>query len=172
MHLTLRIPASEAGDCPETLRLIKAAPTTYVERDIGGCRGGGRTYVVHFTDLPESIDLALQMIAATVDLPQLRVLVNDRLVTNLSKFWSALNCYRDSLAVVDVEAYCARRAARVGEAGACPDRACLSHCQFICTRCLQVTRERGAPPVSLQLRQIAIQAEVEWCPNLHLPGLA
>ena len=161
----MRIPETDAGDCPETLRLIKAAPTTHVGWDLGE-----RTYVVSFSNLPDSIDLALHLIAATVDLPRVRVTVNDRPVAKVSKFWSALNCYRDSLAVVDVEAYCARRAARMGEAGACPDRACLSHCQFICTHCLQVTRERGAPPVSLQLRRIAIQAEVDWCPNLRLPG--
>ena len=159
----MRIPGTDSGDCPETLRLIKAAQTTYVERD-----AGGRTYVVHFTDLPESIDLALQLIAATVELPEVRVAVNDRRVADLSKFWSALNCYQESLAVVDVEAHCARRAARAGEADACPDRACLSHCQFICTRCQQVTPGRNAAPGSLQLRQIATQAEVEWCPNLKM----
>jgi hypothetical protein len=163
LHLTLRIPGAEAGDCPELSRLIKTAPVTYVERD-----AGSPTRVIHFPGLPKAIDLALQLIAATVDMPRLEAVVNDRPVANLGKFWSALNCYRDSLAVVDVAAHCARRAARVEDAGACPDKACLSHCQFICTRCLQVSRERGAPPVSLQLRQIAVQAEVEWCPNLRL----
>lgn len=163
MRLTLRISGTEAGECPELSRLIKAAPTAYVER-----QAGARTHVVHFPSLPETIDLALQLIAATVDMPAVEAMVNDRPIANLGKFWSALNCYRDSLAVVDVAAHCARRAARVGDAGACPDQACLSHCQFICTRCIQVSRERGAPPVSLQLREIAIQAEVEWCPNLKL----
>jgi hypothetical protein len=163
MRLTLLIPGAEAGDCPELCRLMKAAPVTYAERE-----AGKRTCVVHFPNLPETIDLALQLIAAIVDMPGVKAVMNDRPIANVGKFWSALNCYRDSLAVVDVVAYCARRAARVGEAGACPDQACLSHCQFICTRCLQVSRERGAAPVSQQLRQIAIQAEVEWCPNLRL----
>ncbi|MGH7232738.1 MAG: hypothetical protein ACREJU_15475 [Nitrospiraceae bacterium] len=41
------------------------------------------------------------------------------------------------------------------------DRTCLSHCQFMCTRCLGVVHERGAPPVRAQLDAIAVQAEVE-----------
>ncbi len=164
MEISVRIPEAEAASSPTFLSLIRSVPASYVERE-----GGTRTHVLLFTNLPVSLDLAIRLIAQAVDLPQARVMVNDRPVVSLNKFWSALNCYRDSLTESDLEAYCARRAARVGDAGACPDRACLSHCQFICTRCFEVTRERGAPPVSLQLQQIAIQAEVDWCPNLHLP---
>ena len=68
----------------------------------------------------------------------------------------------------DPAVYCAQRAARVGDAGACPDRACPSHCQFMCSRCVGVSREQGAPVMLLQLQRIARQAEVDWCPNLRI----
>jgi len=33
-----------------------------------------------------------------------------------------LNIYRESVGMPDAEAYCARQASRVGEAGGCPER--------------------------------------------------
>jgi hypothetical protein len=93
--------------------------------------------------------------------------INGRRVENPTKFWTALLCYADSLREPDPRAYCQRKSARLSDVAGCPSATCVSHCQFICTRCLAVTRESGAPPVSVQLRTIALQAEVEWCPNLR-----
>jgi hypothetical protein len=122
-----------------------------------------------FPDLSLSFDLVERLIGAASELPDVQVSIDERPVKSLTKFLSALRCYRESLAELDPQAHCAREAARIGDAGSCPHRACVSHCQFICTRCLQVVREIGAPPIRAQLKAIAIQAEVEWCPNLRMP---
>jgi hypothetical protein len=126
-------------------------------------------YVAIFPDLSLSFDLVERLIAAASELSDVQVSINDRPVEGLMKFLSVLRCYRESLAELDRQTYCARQAARVSDVGSCPDRTCVSHCQFICMRCLQVVREIGAPPVCAQLKAIAIQAEVEWCPNLRMP---
>jgi hypothetical protein len=128
----------------------------------------GPTYVARFDDFPQSVDLVARMIEGACDLRDVRIMVGRRPVLSRTKFYNALLCYRESLGVPDSEAYCARQAARVGEAGGCPNRACVSHCQFICSRCLGVAREGGAPPISVQLWEIARQAEVDWCLNLRI----
>lgn len=163
MLLRVQIPEADAVSNPVALSLIRWVPATYVERE-----GEDRVRVAVFANLPKSLDVAIRLIGEAVEMPRARVSVNDRPVASINKLWSALNCYRESLAEPDRQAYCARRAATVSDVGACPGKACISHCQFICTRCLQVSRELGAPPVSAQLHQIAVQAEVDWCPNLRL----
>jgi len=110
-----------------------------------------------------------RLIGAASELPDVQASIDERPVKSLMKFLSALRCYRESLVELDPQAHCTRQAARIGDAGSCPDRACVAHCQFICMRCLQVVREIGAPPIRSQLKAIAIQAEVEWCPNLRMP---
>ena len=126
-------------------------------------------YVAIFPDLSLSFDLVERLIEAAAELPDVHVLIDERPVESLTKFLSVLRCYRESLIELDPHTHCARQVARIGDVGSCPDRACVSHCQFICMRCLQVVREIGAPPVCAQLKAIAIQAEVDWCPNLRLP---
>jgi hypothetical protein len=126
-------------------------------------------YAAVFPDLSLSFELVERLIEAAAELPEVYVSIDERPVESLTKFLSALRCYRESLTELDPQTYCARQVARVGDAGSCPDRACVSHCQFICMRCLQVVREIGAPPIRSQLKAIAIQAEVEWCPNLRMP---
>ncbi|MBI4400497.1 MAG: hypothetical protein HY581_02555 [Nitrospirae bacterium] len=165
MQLSVWIPESDAATFPTARILARLSPAFHTEGE-----GKERAYVATFADLPEYLDQAVRLIGEVINLPGVRVSINARPVLSLTKFWSALLCYRDSLREQDPQAYCMRRAARLGDAGGCPDRACLSHCQFICTRCLQVARESGAPPVSAQLHAIARQAEVEWCPNLCLPS--
>ena len=165
MRLTIAIPEAQIVEAPAVLRLIRMAPACEVEAD-----EQGPAYAARFDDFPRSVDLAARLIEAACDLRDVRITVDARPVLSRTKFYNALLCYRESVGVSDLEAYCARQAARVGEAGGCPDRACVSHCQFICSRCLQVVRESGAPSVAVQLQAIARQAEVEWCPNLQLPG--
>jgi len=164
MRLALRIPQSESETLPLVLSLARSAPVFRTETE-------GRTpaYLAIFPDLSLSFDLVERLIGAASELPDVQVSIDERPVNSLMKFLSALRCYRESLSELDPLAHCARQAARIGDAGSCPDRACVSHCQFICTRCLQVVREIGAPPVRAQLKAIAIQAEVEWCPNLRMP---
>jgi hypothetical protein len=162
MRLSVWIRETDALAQPNILGLIRAAPI-HIEG-----KGKERAYVATFGNLPMSLDLAVRLISEVSQLQNVRVTMNDRAVANLNKFWSALLCYGDSLTEPDPEAYCAQRAARVGDADGCPDQKCMSHCQFLCTRCFQVAREKGMPPVAEQLRAIAVQAEVEWCPNLRL----
>lgn len=162
MWLTLRIPQSESETLPLALSLARAAPMFQMTD------GGPPAYLVAFPDLSLSFDLAERLIGAAAELPGVQVSIDGQPVEGLTKFLNVLRCYRDSLAVPDPQGHCASRAARVGEAGGCPDRTCVSHCQFICSRCLGVAREPGAPPISVQLREIARQAEVDWCPNLRM----
>ncbi len=162
MRLIVWIPEFEAEAFPAALNLARSAPAFEVEG-----QEDKRFYVATFADLPRAIDLAVQLIGEVVNVPSVRVRINERTVTRVSKFWTALLCYCESLRAPDPLSYCVRQAARVSDAAGCPDRTCLSHCQFICTRCLGIARESGAPPVSAQLRTIALQAEVEWCPNLR-----
>jgi hypothetical protein len=130
----------------------------------------GRTqaYRAFFPDLSLSFDLVERLIEAAAELPDVQVSIDDRPVKSLTKFLSVLKCYRESLCELDPQAHCTRQAARIRDVGSCPDRDCVSPCQFICMRCIQVVREIGAPPLRDQIKAIAIQAEVEWCPNLRV----
>jgi len=163
MRLTMGIPEAQMAEAPGVLRLMRMAPACRVEAD-----EEGPIYVAVFDDILRSIDLVVRLVEAVLDLRGVKIAVEARPVLSLTKFHNALLCYRESTDAPDVEAYCAAQAATVGDAGGCPDRTCLSHCQFICSRCLGVARERGAPPISVQLRKIACQAEVDWCPNLRI----
>ncbi|MDP3089839.1 MAG: hypothetical protein Q8N04_04135 [Nitrospira sp.] len=164
MRLALRIPQSKSETLPLVLSLARSAPMFQMETE-----GRSPVYLATFPDLSLSFDLVERLIGAAAELPGVQVSINERPVEGLTKFLSALRCYRESLAELDPQAYCARQAAKIGDAGSCPDRACVSHCQFICARCLQVVREIGVPSIRAQLKAIAIHAEVEWCPNLRLP---
>jgi hypothetical protein len=165
MDLTVWIPQSAAASSPSLFGLARMAPVLRIEseRQIVA-------YVAVFPHLPRSLDAASQLLGEAVNHPSVRVTINGRRVASVTRFWSALLCYRDSLEEQDPLAYCARQAARVGGEAGCPDQTCMAHCQFICTRCLQVVRESGAPPVRAQIHDIAVRAEVEWCPNLRLPN--
>ena len=161
MYLRVQIPETEVITCPEAVRLVQTAPLSFVERD-----NQTRMCVVIFPRLPQSIDVALRLLGVIIDFPALLLTVNDRPIMNPTKFWTALNCYRDSLEETDKDAYCTRLVARVRNAVDCAGTTCLSHCQFICVRCLELNHGRDAPPPAQQLRRLAIQAEAEWCPNL------
>jgi hypothetical protein len=164
VRLVLRIPKSESEALPLVLSMYRSAPLFQIET-------GYRTmaYVASFPDLSLSFDLVERLIEAAAELPDVQLSIDERPVKSLTKFLSALRCYRESLSELDPQAHCARQAARIGDVGSCPDRACVSHCQFICMRCIQVVRGIGTPPVRDQLKAIAIQAEADWCPNLRMP---
>jgi len=164
MRLSLRIPQSESEALPLALSLAHSAPMFRAETE-----GRRQAYTAIFPDLSLSFDLVERLIEAAAELPDAQVSIDDRPVESLTKFLSVLKCYRESLTELDPQAHCARQIARISDVGSCPDRACVSHCQFICMRCIQVVREIGAPPIRAQLKAIAIQAEVEWCPNLRMP---
>lgn len=166
LSLSLCIPESGEDACLTFLGLARSAP---IVSQFEGY-GGSVTYVVTIPDLRESLDLAVRLMSEAVKLPGIRVRIADREVVSVTRFWSALMCYAESVREPDPRAYCVRKSARLSGFSGCPDKTCISHCQFICTRCIGVTRERGAPPIATQLREIARQAEVDWCPNLRLPA--
>ena len=166
MYLTVWLPESAVVAAPAALAAARFAP---IFHRIDKGEGGAKAYLAVFADLPVGLDVALRLIGEIVDLPDVRMGINGRRVVSVTKFWNALLCYRDSLWEQDKEDYCARQADRVGEAAGCPVWTCQARCQFICACCFQVVRKSGAPPVADQLREIALQAEVEWCPNLQLP---
>lgn len=163
MRLTIAIPEAQLVNIPAVLKLIRMAPACEMDTD-----GQGPVYVACFDDFPQSVDLVARVIEGAWDLQDVRITVGGRPVMSRMKFYNALLCYRDSLTASDPSTYCAGRAERVGDARGCPNQACVSYCQFLCARCFQVAREQGAPPVMDQLRALAVQAEVEWCPNLRI----
>jgi hypothetical protein len=162
-NLVIHIPRSTTELFADILPLARLAPIFSVEGV-----GESSAFVAVFPDLPRSIDLAIRLVdeASKVQGPWINV--NGRRVMRPTRFWTALLCYRESLAEAGTRDYCADQARRVADVGGCLDRPCLSRCQFMCTRCLAVNSERGATSVLAQLQAIAIQAEVDWCPNLTL----
>lgn len=166
MRLTIAIPESQILAAPAVLRLIRMAQASDMESD-----DQGPAYVAHFEDFPQSVDAVTQLIWESADPNGIHITIDGRPVVSPVKFYNALLCYRESLGAPDPAAYCAQQAARVGDAGECPDRACLSHCQFICSRCAGLSRDRGAQSIAKQVVELAHQAEVGWCPNLRIAKL-
>ena len=163
MRLSIAIPEAQLLEAPAVLELIRKAQAYDMEAD-----DQGPAYVAHFEDFPQSVDVIAQLIEESRDPHEIRITVDGRPIANPVTFYHTLICYRESLGVPDRMAYCAQQASRVGDAGGCPDRTCLSHCQFMCSRCVAVSRDRGAPPMSIQFLELARRAEVDWCPNLRV----
>lgn len=163
MRLTIAIPEAQLVQAPAALRLIRMAQASDMEAD-----DQGPAYVACFEDFPQSVDVITHLIWESADPNGIHITIDGRPVVSPIKFYNTLLCYQESLGAPDPAVYCAEQAARVGDAGECPDRTCLSHCQFMCSRCVGVSRKPGAPATSLQLQRIARQAEVDWCPNLRI----
>jgi hypothetical protein len=157
-NLVIRIPGATADLFPDLVLLATLAP-------------------VFSVDTEEGDDV---FVAAFPHLQGPWVSINARRVTRSTRFWRALLCYRESIDEPDAHRYCATKAGKVVDAEACPDPTC----QFLCSRCIGVVRGQGASSVLVQvgkkpvsasgragekpLDMIAIQAEVDWCPNLRL----
>ena len=163
MHLSIAIPEAQVVDAPTLLKLIRMAPVCDVEADEDGAE-----YVALFEDFPTSVGIVVQLIEEAWDLRDVHITLEGRPIMSRINFYVALRCYRTSLSAPDAEAYCYQQSAKVGAERGCPDRSCVSHCQFICSRCVGVSRYRNARPIPTQLRELARQAEVDWCPNLHI----
>jgi hypothetical protein len=163
VRLSIAIPEAQVIEAPALLKLVRMAPVCDVEADEEGA-----SYVAIFEDFPDSVETVATLIEEAWDLRDVRITLDARLVFSRTKFYLALRCYQGSLSAPDVRAYCFQQAAKVGSDGGCPDRSCVSHCQFICSRCFGLARERGRPALLAQLQDIARQAEVDWCPNLRI----
>ncbi len=163
MRLSIAIPEAQVVDAPALLRLVRMAPTCDLEADEQGA-----LYVALFEDFPKSAQPVVRLIEEAWDLHDVRITLDGRSVRSRINFYVALLCYRRSLDAPDPVVYCLRQSAKVGADGGCPDRSCVSHCQFICSRCVGVSRGRNAGPVPIQLMELARHAEVDWCPNLRI----
>ncbi|MBX3330123.1 MAG: hypothetical protein KF722_06960 [Nitrospira sp.] len=163
MRLSIVIPEAQVVEAPALLRLVRTAPACEIEASEQGA-----AYVAVFEDFPNSVEVVMRLIEEAWDLRGVRILFGDRPVVSRINFYVALRCYHESLGELDSAAYCLRQSAKVGADGGCPDRSCVSHCQFICSRCVRVLRGRHAGPVPIQLMELARHAEVDWCPNLRI----
>jgi len=163
VHLSIAIPEAQVVEAPALLRIVRMAPACDVEADEQGA-----SYVALFDDFPKSVEIVARLIEEAWDLRDVRITLDSRPVASRINFYAALRCYHESLSAPDAAAYCLQQAAKVGTDGGCSDRSCLSHCRFICSRCVGLSRDRGAPPVSIQLLELARRAEVDWCPNLRI----
>ncbi len=166
MVLTVSIPESDSAVASAAIALAQMAPHYRAIESTGR----SRLHIATFPDLSSALDPAILLVGEATNLEGGGATIDGRPIVNLNRFWSTLICYRDSCAAPDPHDYCSKLSARLSPLSGCPKQSCASHCQFICTRCLGVARETGSPPLSTQLRAIAVQAEVEWCPNLRLPG--
>ncbi len=164
MHLSIAIPEAQVVDAPTLLKLIRMAPVCDAEADELGAE-----YVAFFEDFPASVEIVARMIEEAWDLRDVHITLEGRSVVSRINFYAALRCYQESLSAPDAEAYCLEQAEKVGADRGCLERSCLSHCRFICSRCVGLSREQGASPMSSQLLEMARRAEVDWCPNLHIP---
>ena len=163
MRLSIAIPEAQVVEAPALLRLIRMAPACEIEAS-----ELGSAYVAVFDNFPASVEVVTQLIEEAWDLHDVRIMLEHRLIVSRINFYIALRCYHESLGASNPTAYCHQQSAKVGTERGCPDRSCVSHCQFICSRCVGVSRYRDARPISAQLRDLARQAEVDWCPNLRI----
>ena len=163
MHLSIAIPEAQVVDAPTLLRLIRKAPVWDVEADEQGAE-----YVAFFDDFPTSVETVARMIEEAWDLHDVHITLEGRPVVSRTNFYAALRCYQESLSASDAKTYCLQQAENVGAERGCPEQSCLSHCRFICSRCVGLSRDQGASPISNQLVEVARRAEVDWCPNLHI----
>ncbi len=163
MRLSIAIPEAQAVDAPALLRLVRMAPS----HDIGA-NEQGPVYVALFENFPDSAETVAMLIEEAWDLHDVRIMLEDRPVGSRAKFYLALRCYQESLNSPDAEAYCRQQAEKVGRDGERPDQLCVSHCQFICSHCVGLGREWGGSALLAHLRDIARQAEVDWCPNVRI----
>ncbi len=163
MRLTIAIPEAQVVEAPTLLRMVRTAPACDVEADEQGA-----SYVALFDDFPESVEIVVRLVEEAWDLRDVHITLEGRPVASRINFYAALRCYHESLGAPDADAYCLQQAAKVGTDGGCPDRSCVSHCQFMCSRCVGVSRHPGANLVPIQLLELARRTEVDWCPNLRI----
>jgi hypothetical protein len=157
-ELILLIPA-KYRELPETRELKSATRLSWA----GPCGEIG----VIISDFPSTPTKSLEDIEQLAARPGVFMKVGERLIENRAKFVRVLRCYLDSLKENDPSVYCTGKAAEVGWHIGCPNPPCFSTCQFVCTDCLQ---RKGAVMSPTQLYDVAVRAELAWCPNFRSPN--
>lgn len=112
MILSILFPASEASNFPTVLAHAHAAPVYTLEH-----RGPELFHRVVFPDLCSSLDTAIPLIAELSHLEIVQITIDGRPVKSLTKFWSVLECYRESLGAPDPRAYCDAQGRRLSGVG-------------------------------------------------------
>jgi len=163
IRVSVVIPESEAEAFSLALALARKAPILETKGD-----GRGKTQTAIFPDLTASLGTVVTLIGELTNLPGARVIIDEREMSSLTRFWSALLCYQESLSEPTPREHCLRFSARLNQFGGCPDQTCLFPCQFLCTRCVGLAQGKSGPSLEAQLKDLARQAEVDWCPNLGL----
>lgn len=161
MNLVVHIPHRMTEEDSGALILAQRAPTfiiEWVERE--------RVCIATFPDLPKNIDLALQLIGESVRIHGAWASVNARPMSNLTKLWQRLECYRESLLAVDAHRHCETKSNYFHTLVGCEVSRCPVPCQFLCTRCRLMAQDELGPSLSLSIADAATFAEVEWCPHL------
>jgi hypothetical protein len=131
---------------------------------------GERIDVAIFPSLPKGIDLALQLIGEAIRVEGAWASVNAKPMSSLTKLWQRLDCYRGSLGALNRTRYCHEKSALFNTLVGCEHHFCPVPCQFVCTPCMKMTQEGLIVEIGQRYGVAAILAEIEWCPNLHLPS--
>lgn len=122
-----------------------------------------------FYSLPAGIDLAIQLVGEGVRLSGAWASVNSTRISNLTKLWQRLACYRDSLAGHDPAYYCREKSALFNTLVGCEAHRCPVPCQFLCTPCMGMAQEGTTIYQEKRFEIAATLAEIDWCPGLKLP---
>ena len=130
---------------------------------------GERIGVAIFPSLPKGIDLALQLIGEAIRVEGAWASVNAKPMSSLTKLWQRLDCYRNSLGASDQTRYCREKSALFNTLVGCEHHLCPVPCQFICTPCMKMAQEGSEVEVTQRYDVAVALAEIDWCPNLHLP---
>jgi hypothetical protein len=162
MNLVVHLPRTVEVEDSSALSLAQRAPTFTSE-----WADGERTHVAVFHDLPRSLDLAVQLIGESLCVPGAWASVNARPISSLTKLWQRLECYRESLAATDPLGHCTEKAAYFHSSVGCESQRYPVPCQFICSSCLTVS-EGKAGMEAWPTAEAAVDAEIDWCPQLAL----
>lgn len=166
LNLVVHLPVGECAQETSLQVLAKRAPSFALEEE-----EGRKAVISVFPRLPEAIDLALHLIEESLRIPGAWASVNTRRMPSLHRLKARIECYRESLAAPSPELHCFRKAAQHNLLVGCLNPSCPVPCQFVCASCRADMVGKMAPPDPLQLDRLAREAEVDWCPNLHLVGV-
>ena len=166
MNLVVHIPYQADEESFRALSSARQAPSFTME-----WVDNQRIATSIFPSLPTGMDSAIQLVGEAVRLSGAWASINSKRISNLTKLWQRLNCYRDSLDAPDRERYCLEKTAFFNTLVGCEGHRCPVPCQFICTPCMHMTQDQFTIDVENRFEVATELAEIAWCPNLNLSGL-
>jgi hypothetical protein len=159
MNLVVHIPHRMVEDDVGALSLAQRAPAFIMERT-----GSEEVCIASFPNLPAGIDLALQLVGEAGRLRGAWASIDARPISNLTKLWQRLECYRESLLALDPLRHCREKAELFHTLVGCESRSCPVPCQFLCTPCMEQASGQGQE--GYRLEEIAEFGDIGWCPQL------